>query len=323
MREDKMKVIWCGMGWRNAAKKLELRLKEKIKTLIFIYQDSSIPLDQQVKDVNALIPTMEIIDKQVMDAAPRLKLIQQFGVGLEGIDIEAANYRKIFVANAPGTNKKSVAETAFYFMLALAKKSNEAHILFQTRKLGVPIGMELAGKILGIIGFGQSGIELARRAIGFEMKVMAIKQKIKPSDIYDFEIDFLGNKNDLDHLLQNSDYVSIHVPVTFETKDLIGEREFRLMKPTAYIINVSRGPIINKDALHNALKNKLIAGAGLDVFWNEPENPEDPLFKENVVTLPHVAGSTIESHDRMISVMVENICRLDAGEPILNLKFHK
>ena len=317
-----MKVIWCGMGWRNAAKKLEIRLKQILPDILFVYQDSSIPLNDQVADIHALIPTMEIIDEKVMVAAPNLKLIQQFGVGLEGVDIQVANKHEIYVANAPGTNKKSVAEAAFYFMLGLARKVNVANKSFQARKLGIPIGNELAGKTLGIVGLGQSGTELAKRALSFEMKVIAIKETVSPRDAFDFELEFLGGKNDLDHLLKQSDYVSIHVPVTPETKDMFGERELKLMKPTAYIINVSRGPIINKGALHRALNNKWIAGAGLDVFWNEPENPDDPLFNENVITLPHIAGSTIESHDRMITVMVENICRLNRGEPILNCHSH-
>lgn len=315
----KMKVIWCGTGWRNAANKLAAKLEEQISDLEFIYQDHSRPLTEQIEDVNVLIPTMELIDEEIMKAAPRLELIQQFGVGLERVDLEAANKREIFVANAPGTNRKSVAEAAFYLILALAKQTKDARYSFQTRKLGLPVGIELAEKTLGIVGLGQSGIELAKRAHAFEMRIIAIKQRITSIGKYDFKLAFLGDKNDLDYLLKESDYISIHAPLTSQTRNLFGEREFRLMKSSAYIINVSRGPIIEKKALQFALQDKMIAGAGLDVFWNEPEDPNDPLFRENVITLPHVAGSTYESHERMMSVMIKNIQRLARGEPLLYL----
>ncbi|MHA1799334.1 MAG: NAD(P)-dependent oxidoreductase, partial [Candidatus Helarchaeota archaeon] len=167
--------------------------------------------------------------------------------------------------------------------------------------------------------FGQSGIELAKRAAAFEMEIIAIKRNINHSDKYEFKLAFLGGKNDLDYLLERADFISIHVPLTPETRHLFRKREFQLMKPTAFIINVSRGPIIEKDALHFALKNKLIAGAGLDVFWNEPEDPNDPLFKENVIILPHIAGSTRESHDRMINVIVQNVLRIQQGKEPLHL----
>ncbi|MHA1145665.1 MAG: 2-hydroxyacid dehydrogenase [Candidatus Helarchaeota archaeon] len=315
-----MKVIWCGDGWRRAAEKLRLRLENELSGVSFIYQDSTRPLVEQVKDVDVLIPTMEQIDAQIINAATRLKLIHQFGVGLEGVDFEAASARQILVANTPGTNHQSVAEAAFFLILALAKRFNEARDSFQARRLGWPIGTELEGKTLGIIGFGQSGTDLARRAAAFGMKIFAIKRQLSSIVKCGFKLKFLGEKTDLDFILKNSDFVSIHAPLTPETRGLIGERELRLMKPTAFIINVARGPIIQKDALYFALKNKIIAGAGLDVYWNEPEDPDDPLFKENVISLPHVAGSTVESHDRIISGIIENIRRLMSGEPLLNVQ---
>ncbi len=318
-----MKVIWCGNGWRNASKILATRLKEQMPESEFIWQDDSYPLSDQVKDVNILIPTMEIIDSNIMKAAPKLKLIQQFGVGLEGVDLNVANDLGIFVANAPGTNKKSTAEAAFYFMLALSKKAKIAGVNFQDRKLGIPVGIELAGKTLGIVGFGQSGIELAKRAKAFEMNILAIKRNIDSNSKHGVQIDFLGDKNDLDHLLKESDFISIHATLNPETKDLFRKREFTLMKRTSYIINVARGPIINKEALYNALKKGDIAGAGLDVFWNEPEDPKDPLFEQNVITLPHVAGSTKESHDRMITAMIKNFLLVSQGAAPLNMHVGK
>jgi len=314
-----MKVIWCGNGWRNASRILAKRFKEQMPESDFIWQDDSVPLKDQVKDVEILIPTMEIIDSTIMKGAPKLKLVQQFGVGLEGVDLNTANELGIYVANAPGTNKKSTAESAFYFILALCKKAKIAGENFQERKLGIPVGIELAGKTLGIVGLGQSGTELARRAKVFEMKVLATKRSVDPNENYGVDLDFLGGENDLDHLLKESDFISIHANLTPKTRSLFGEREFSLMKKSAFIVNVARGPIINKEALHNALKQGDIAGAGLDVFWNEPEDPKDPLFKENVITLPHVAGSTRESHDRMIAAMIKNFLLVSKGEAPLNM----
>ncbi|MHC1591846.1 MAG: 2-hydroxyacid dehydrogenase [Candidatus Helarchaeales archaeon] len=318
-----MKIIWCGSGWKSAAEKFKARLKQELPECTLIFHDINRPLTEQVADVDVLIPTMEKIDAKIMDAAPKLKLIHQFGVGLEGVDFAAAEKRNITIANTPGTNHQSVAEAALFLMLALAKRWKEAEQAFKEKKLGWPVGTELENKILGIIGLGQSGKDLARRAAAFEMRIMAIKRKLIKIEKYDFKLAFLGEKGDLDYILEHSDFVSIHAPLTEETEGLFGEREFQLMKPTAFIINVARGPIIQKPALLKALKEKWITGAGLDVFWNEPENPEDPLFQENVIALPHVAGSTTESHDRIINKIIENLKRLKDGKPLNNVQSGK
>ena len=281
-----------------------------------VFRDENIPLTEQVRDFEILIPAMAKITREVMLAAPKLKLIQQFGVGLEGVDLEAARELGVYVANVPGGNAISVAEHAIFLMLALARKFNEATKRFQEGKIGEPAGHEIYGKTLGIIGLGKSGTELAKRAKALGMRVLAIKKKPNPEVARKLGLDFLGGPRDLDFVLKNSDFVSIHVPLTDETRNLIGERELRLMKKTAYLINVARGPVVNREALYKALKEKWIAGAALDVFWEEPPNPDDPLFKlDNIIVTPHVAGVTHEAYDRIAKEVAENIVRVSKELP--------
>jgi len=281
-----------------------------------VFRDENIPLTEQVRDFEILIPAMAKITREVMLAAPKLKLIQQFGVGLEGVDLEAARELGVYVANVPGGNAISVAEHAIFLMLALARKFNEATKRFQEEKIGEPAGHEIYGKTLGIIGLGRSGTELAKRAKALGMRVLAIKKKPNPELARKLGLDFLGGPGDLDFVLKNSDFVSIHVPLTDETRNLIGERELRLMKKTAYLINVARGPVVNREALYKALKEKWIAGAALDVFWEEPPNPNDPLFKlDNIIVTPHVAGVTYEAYNRIAKEVAENILRVSKGLP--------
>jgi len=217
---------------------------------------------------------MTKITREVMLTASKLKLIQQFGVGLEGVDIEAARELEIYVANVPGANAISVAEHVIFLMLALARKFNEASKRLREGKIGEPARNEIFGKTLGIIGLGRSGTELAKKAKALGVRVLAIKKNPNLELVREPGLEFLGEPGDLDFVLKNSDFVSIHVPLTNETRNLIGEREPKLMKKTAYLINVARGSIVNRKALYRALKEGWIAGAALDVFWEEPPKPQ-------------------------------------------------
>jgi len=308
-----VKILFCTAGFSQAVNALRKYLPEGFEVIV---RDENIPLTEQIRDFEVLIPAMAKITREVMLAAPKLKLIQQFGVGLEGVDLEAARELGVYVANVPGANAISVAEHAIFFMLALARKFNEATKRFQEGKIGEPAGHEIYGKTLGIIGLGKSGTELAKRAKALGMRVLAIKKKPNPEVARKLGLDFLGGPGDLDFVLKNSDFVSIHVPLTDETRNLIGERELRLMKKTAYLINVARGPVVNREALYKALKEKWIAGAALDVFWEEPPNPDDPLFKlDNIIVTPHVAGVTHEAYDRIAKEVAENIVRVSKELP--------
>jgi len=306
-----VKILFCTAGFSQAINALRKYLPKGFEV---VARNENIPFTEQVRDFEVLIPAMAKITREVMLAAPKLKLIQQCGVGLEGVDIEAARELGIYVANVPGANAISVAEHVIFLMLALARKFNEASKSFREGKIGEPAGHEIYGKTLGIIGLGRSGTELAKRAKALGMRVLAIKKNPNSELARKLELDFLGGPGDLDFVLENSDFISIHVPLTSETRNLIGEREFKLMKKTAYLINIARGPIVNREALYKALKERWIAGAALDVFWEEPPNPDDPLFKlDNIIVTPHVAGVTHEAYDRIAKEVAENIVRVSKG----------
>lgn len=312
-----MIILFCGEGWKTAADRLRRRLTD----FEFRMQDMNYSLLEQVKDVDVIIPTMEKITRPIIESADNLKLIQQFGVGLEGVDKLAAKERGIYVANCRGANSVTVAESALFLMLALSKQLKESQKAFKNKILGHPIGTELMGKTLGIVGFGNSGQELARRAGCIGMKIYAIKQTPTPDLISKYHLEFLGGPDDLEILLREADYISLHTPLNNKTESLISEPQMKKMKPTTFLINVSRGPVIDKIALLKALQEGWIAGAGLDVYWEEPADPADPLFQfDNVITLPHIAGSSQESQQRMEEIVVGNILRIANGEIPINLQ---
>ncbi len=312
-----MIILFCGSGWKTAAD----RVKKRVKEFEFRMQDMSRPLIEQIADVDVIIPTMEKITREIIEAARELKLIQQFGVGLEGVNKEAAAECGVYVANCAGTNDVTVAESVIFLMLALSRRLKEIQSSFQRKILGHPIGTELMGKTLGIVGFGSSGRELAKRAYGMGMRILATKRTPEEGLISKYNLEFLGRPQDLNILLKEVDYLSLHTPLTDETRNLISEPELKQMKATAFLINASRGPIIDKTALFKAIEQKWIAGVALDVFWDEPANPDDPLFQfDNVITTPHIAGSSQESQDRMEEIVVGNIFRIAEGKKPINIQ---
>jgi D-3-phosphoglycerate dehydrogenase len=268
-----------------------------------VEMDPGHPLEAQVGSVEALIPSMTPIAAALMDAAPRLRLIVQFGAGLEGVDQEAARARGIAVRNAPGLNAEAVAEHVAFLMLALARRLPEHARSFASRVIGSPPGRELAGKTLGIVGLGASGRALARLARAFGMRVIAVRRSPGASDP---DAEWLGGPGDLDALLARSDVVSLLAPLDQSTRGLIDARRLALMKPSAFLINAGRGGLVDRAALVEALASRRIAGAGLDVFWDEPPDPADPLLAmDNLVATPHVAGVTVEALGRIADRVVE------------------
>lgn len=270
--------------------------------------DPSRPLEDQVGEADALIPSMAQITAKVIAAAPRLKLIVQYGAGLDGVDKEAAAARGIPVRNVPGVNAQAVAELALFLMLALARRLPLHHRSFEGRVVGDPPGTELRGKTLGIVGLGASGRALARIAGGLGMEVLAIRRQPAP----DPDAFWVGGPADLDRLLARSDFVSLHVPTNADTRGLMDAARLARMKPTAFLVNVGRGDLIRKDALLEALREKRIAGAGLDVYWEEPPDPADPLFTlDTVVATPHIGGATDEAYEaigaRVLAILKETL----------------
>lgn len=297
-----MRVLFCGSGWMPIVDAIAARLSEGTSIQIW---DRTQPLTSIAADVDVLLPSNGHIGADVIAAATRLRLIQQPAAGTEGIAVDAARARGIPVCNAPGTNHVSVAEHALFLLLALARRAPAAARAFAAREVGVPLGIELSGRTLGIIGMGRSGTALAERARALGMHVHALTRAATADERHAF---FAG-----------CDAYSIHCPLNDSTRGLVGSEAFAAMRPGALVVNVSRGGVIDRDALVAALASGRLGGVALDVHWVEPPDPADPLYADpRVVALPHVAGSTEEAFARIADVVAGNIARLARGEPLLH-----
>ena len=271
--------------------------------------------------VDVLIPTMCPITREVLEGADRLRLIQQCGSGLEGVDIAAAVEKKIYVANVPTAtsgNADSVAEVGIYLMIGLHRDVRMMARSLRQKKMGQPQGRALGGKTIGIVGLGGIGQALVARLKGFGVRIIGIKRKDPQAAKTAFGLDWAGSPEQLPELLAQSDVVFLCVPATPATTGLMNRETFARMKPDAYLINLSRGGLVERDALKWALSSGTIAGAGLDVFWEEPPDPDDPIFQLNVLATPHIGGSTDLSMQGIVAGVVENIRRLEAGRKPLN-----
>lgn len=269
-------------------------------------------------DFDALIPTFQFkVDKEVIDAGVgRLKIIANYGVGYNNIDVEYATQKGIVVTNTPDPVIEPTAELTFALMLAAARRISECdHKLRISNglKWGVleNLGQSLNGKTLGIIGLGRIGQSVAKRALAFGMNIVYFNRTKLSADLENlFQAQYL----DLDELLKTSDVVSIHTPLTLETIRLINIERLKMMKPTAILVNTSRGPVVDELALVEALQNKWIYAAALDVFENEP-NIQPPLLElDNVILAPHNGTATIEARNDMSKFASLNIIRFFAGE---------
>ncbi len=289
-----------------------LREKGEIVFASSIEEDSLI---NEVKSVDAIIIRANgKVTRRIIDHAPKLKVIGRHGVGVENIDLEAATEKGIWVVNTPEANDLSVAEHFFGLTLMLSKKLKKADIALREGRWQARyeyIGNELHGKTLGILGFGRIGKAIGRTGYkGFDMKVLyydTIRYEEMEAEIH-------AEKVGLEELLRRSDFISINLPMLPETRHLIKEEEFMKMKPTAYIINLARGPIWDEKALYKVLKEGMIAGAGADVFEIEPTPKDNPLFElDNFIGTPHMAAHTEEALRRM-SLVAEDVIRVLEGK---------
>jgi phosphoglycerate dehydrogenase-like enzyme len=284
--------------------------------------DPARSLAQQVDGAHVLLVRSVPVTREVIDAAPRLRLIQRPGVHLEAIDLEHASTRGIPVCNVPATlthGGEDVAEHVMFLTLALAKRYREALASLGARRIGVPSTRVLRGKVLGLVGLGRTGSAVVGMARGFGMRVWAVKRTVSEEMREAMGLEWLKTQDHLPELLRQSDFVSLHVPLNQETTGLIGPAEFAVMKPGAFLINVARGRVVDRAALLAALRDRSLAGAGLDVFWDEPADPDDPLLTlPNVIATPHVANMTLETIETIARVSVDNIRRVQAGLPPLH-----
>jgi phosphoglycerate dehydrogenase-like enzyme len=284
--------------------------------------DPSQPLKPQFQNKQVVVDqsgwgTHEMIDAALAGGA---KLWQVIGTGLDHIDVAYCLSKGIPIAYSPGLfSGIALAEHALFFMLCLAKNVNASHKNVQTGRFYHPLNEELADKTLGLVGFGGSGKELAKRAYAFGMRVLAIDVVDVPKTVQEeFHVQFLGGPDNLGSLLKESDYVSIHAPLTSQTRHLMNYRAFELMKPGACLINVARGEIVDEAALLGALQSGKLSGAGLDVFAEEPLPVDHPFQRmDNVILSPHIAGGTRGTNRRRGRAAAENVLRVAQGLPPL------
>lgn len=256
---------------------------------------------------------LDHIDAELLDGCPGLKVVANFGVGFNHIDVAAATARKIPVTNTPGVLTDATADIAFALLLNAARRIGEGERLVRARKWTgwqplQLLGADLAGATLGIVGYGRIGRAVARRARGFDMRVIYWNRTRLPASeeagaVY----------AELEDVLRQSDFVSMHVAYNSGTHHLLAEKQFALMKPTACVINTSRGAVIDETALVRALQAKRIAGAGLDVFEREPQLEPGLCELENVVLAPHLGSATVGTRTRMGMIVVDNLLAACAG----------
>lgn len=281
--------------------------------------DPARPLARQVDNAHVLLVRSVPVTREVIEAAPRLRLIQRPGVHIESVDFGCASEREIPVCNVPASlthGGNDVAEHVMFLALALAKRYREALVSLRARHVGTPSTHVLRGKVFGIVGLGRTGSAVVQMARGFGMRVWAVKRTVGKEMREAMGLEWLETDRHLPELLRESDFVSLHVPLNKQTEGLIGAAEIALMKPSAFLINVARGRVVDRPALLAALREQRLAGAGLDVFWDEPIDPNDPLLDlPNVIATPHVANMTLETIETIARAAAENIRRVQAGLP--------
>ncbi|PKG24762.1 phosphoglycerate dehydrogenase [Niallia nealsonii] len=287
---------------------------KKIGDVRILYTDNGIDkkeLKDEVKDVDIIIVTVVKIDKEVIDAAPNLKYIIKHGAGYDNIDVDYAFEKGIPVTNAPGMNAQSAADHAFGLMLSAARNIPQKDKELKSRYWELSMGYEIYKKKLGIIGFGSIAKAVAKRAIGFDMETIVYTNHKDYEEAEKYKAVFVEKEE----LFKESDFIIIATSLNEKNKHLINKDALSRMKPTAFIINVSRGPLIKEEDLIDALKTNQIKGAALDVFEMEPPTNELPIM-ENVVSTPHIGGATYESIYRVGDLSVSNIKKLLMGEEL-------
>ncbi len=264
----------------------------------------------------ALTLLTDIIDGAVLDREPRLKVISNFAVGFDNVDIPAATERGVAVCNTPGVLTETTADFAFALLMAAARRIVEGadYVRAGRWKTWGPtllLGRDLTGATLGIVGFGRIGREVAKRAAGFDMNIL-IYDAMRDEEA---EREYGVTYRPLDDLLKESDFVTLHVILSDETTGMIGSRELGLMKPEAILVNAARGPVVDTDALTTALQDGTIGGAALDVTDPEPIPPDHPIVRlPNALIVPHTASATVATRDNMAVLAAKNLLAILNGE---------
>ena len=278
-------------------------------------------LTEKVRNAEGLLSLLtDRIDAALMDAAPKLKVVSNLAVGYDNIRIPEATKRGIAVSNTPEVLTETTADLAFALLMAAARRVVEADKFTRAGKWktwgpGLMLGQDIHHATLGIAGMGRIGREMAKRAAGFSMRILYYDEFRQPEAV-EKQLG-LEKVMTLDELLTESDFISLHVPLTEKTKHLIGREQFAKMKPTAVLVNSSRGPVVDQKALYEALKSNTIFAAGLDVTETEPISPDDPLLTlDNVIILPHIASGSYITREKMAVMAVDNIIAGLRGEKL-------
>lgn len=280
-----------------------------------VFEGDELPREQLLefcKDKDAIVSDLvNRIDQEFFDACPKIKVVANVAVGYDNIDVNTASRRNVLVCNTPGVLTETTADLAFALLMATARRLPEAERYLRSNRwksfsLDLLLGVDVHHKTLGIVGFGRIGQAVAARAAGFSMRVLYTQNNRASAEI---ETRFNANYVAMDELLRQSDFVSIHCPLNEKTRGLIGVQELKKMKSSAFLINTARGAVVNEKELVQALKEQLIAGAGLDVFSNEPNVPQELVEMENVVLIPHIGSASIETRSAMARLAVEAIIK--------------
>jgi D-3-phosphoglycerate dehydrogenase len=299
----------------------ELVVAQKPEGLELVFIETPDPQEQMAKlrEADYMLCSWTPVSGSVIEAAPKLKLIQKYGIGVEKIDLDAAARRGVPVCIAAGVNAVAVAEIAITLMLAVYKRLCVAHNSLRDGKWlkwELRTGCyELWKKTVGLIGGGNIGRAVAKRLChGFECRVLYYDVCRLPPET---ETACGMTYAPMEELLRQADIVSLHVPLMPETRGLIGARELAMMKPSAILINTSRGGVVDESALIEALEKGVIANAGLDVFAKEPPDRDNPLLRmDNVVVTPHNGGGTVDTMKRIFGHAFDNVMRVERGEPL-------
>jgi phosphoglycerate dehydrogenase-like enzyme len=283
--------------------------------------DRQRPVGPQLEDADVVIDMGGSVGtREMVDAAKAVRLWQILGTGLDHFDMDYWRSKKVPVANCPGPfSAVALAECAMMFILMLTRKFPVTQAGLKAGRFYTPLGIELDGLRLGIVGFGASGQELARRALPFGLKVSAIDiRDVSADEVRTFGLEFAGKPGDLDQVMAGVDILSLHLHLNKDTRHIIDARRLALMKPTAFLVNVARGALVDEAALTEALVAVRLGGAGLDVYGKEPPDMSAPIFSlPNVVTTPHIAGVTDGTSRKRARCAADNVDRIAAGlEPL-------
>ncbi len=266
---------------------------------------------EKARDIDGLLSLLpDKIDAALMNTAPKLRVISNMAVGYDNIDIPEATRRGILVGNTPGVLTETTADFTFALLLAAARRVVEADVFTRTGQWKtwgpmVMLGQDIHHATLGIVGLGRIGAEVAKRAKGFGMKVLYYDQQRWREEERQLDVEYVP---ELSALLSRSDFISLHLPLSPQTYHLIGSTEFALMKPTAILVNTSRGPVVDQKALYEALKSRQILAAAIDVTEVEPIPPDDPLLTlDNLVITPHIASASVTTRTKMATMAAENL----------------